>query len=93
MVIRARIRLITRRVGLGVLAAGLGLAILLLAAHIPWVEVQVGIWVASQLAARGIRVHTSALTYNLATLSVHVEGLVASTTADPQHPFLEADRL
>lgn len=93
MSVRARIRLIARRVAFVTLAAGLGVAILLLAAHLPWVEVRVGEWAASQLASRGIRIQTSALTYNLVTRSVHVEGLVASTTADAQHPFLEADRL
>jgi len=93
MTVRARIRLIARRVALVTLAAGLGVAILLLAAHLPWVEARVGEWAASQLASRGIRIQTSALTYNLATRSVHVEGLVASTTADTQHPFLEAARL
>ena len=74
-------------------AVGVVVASLLLAAHLPWVQARVATWAASKLEARGIRIRTRVLTYNLATRSVHVEGLVASTTADPQHPFLEADRL
>jgi outer membrane protein assembly complex protein YaeT len=93
MTVRARIRVIARRVARVTLAAGLGVAILLMAAHLPWVESRVAAWAVSQLASRGIRIQTSALTYNLATRRVHVEGLVASTTADTPHPFLEADRL
>src|SRR5713101_107096 len=93
MSVRTTIHVIARRVALVTLAAGLSVAILVLAAHLPWVEARVGAWAASQLASRGIRIQTSALTYNLATRSVHVEGLVASTTADTQHPFLEAARL
>ena len=66
---------------------------LLLAAHLPWVQTRVAAWAVSRLDAGGFRVRTRALTYNLATRSVHVEGLTVSTTADVQHPFLEADRL
>jgi outer membrane protein assembly complex protein YaeT len=93
MTVRATIRLIARRVALVALAAGLGVAILLMAVHLPWVEARVGEWAASQLATRGILIQTSALTYNLATRRVHVEGLVVSTTADTRQPFLQADRL
>jgi len=45
------------------------------------------------VAARGFIVKTSALTYNLAARSVHVEGLVVATAADPEQPFVEAARL
>ena len=91
--IGGRIRLILRRVVLLTLAAVVGLTILLLAIHLPWVQSRVATWAISQLESRGVKIQTRALTYDLFTRSVHVEGLVASTTADPQHPFLEADRL
>ena len=50
-------------------------------------------WAVARLEAGGIRVHTRSLRYNLFTRSARVEGLVVSTTADPQHPFLEAERV
>ncbi len=50
-------------------------------------------WVKSQLLSRGISVQTTAFSYNLATLTLHVEGLVAATAADLSHPFLEAARI
>ena len=93
MTVSASIGKITRRVVLVALAAGVIMALLLLVAHLPWVEARVGQWAASELASRGIRMQTRALTYNLATRSVHMEGLAVSTTADTQRPFLEADRL
>src|SRR5580765_5440298 len=80
-------------VGLAALGVGLCLAAIVLAAHLPWVQTRVGQWAASQLLARGITIRTAALSYNLATLSVHVERLVASSTRDTEHPFLEAARL
>ena len=73
--------------------AGLCAATVLLAAHLSWVQVRVAQWAASQLLARGIVLTTGTFSYNLATLSVHVENLAASTTADTQHPFLQAGRL
>ena len=82
-----------RRAGVIALVAGLWLAGLLLGAHIPWVQARVGQWATSQLLSRGIALQTTALSYNLATLSVHVEGLAAATTADTAHPFLEAARI
>ena len=89
----ARLRLIARRVALVIVAAALIVTVLALAVHLPWVEDRVAAWAASRLEAGGIRVRTSSLRYNLASRRVHVEGLVVSTTADPQHPFLEAARL
>ena len=88
MNVGARIRRIATRVVLVAIAAGLVVAILLLSAHLPWVQARVATWGISQLAARGIRIQTRVLTYNLLTRSVHVEGLTASTTDDPQHPLL-----
>jgi len=87
------LRSAARWVGIAGLAVGLCLAAIMLGLHLPWVQARVGQWAASQLLARGITIRTAGLSYNLATLSVHVAGLVASTTADPQHPFLEAARL
>lgn len=84
---------LARRVALAVLAFGLAAALLLAAVHLPWVERRVVLWAASTLEARGIAIRSRALTYNLAARSVHAEGLTVSTTADPQHPFFEADRL
>jgi hypothetical protein len=93
MTIRAGIGPIARRSALAALAVGVVVTSLTLAAHLPWVQARVATWAASKLEARGIRIRTRVLTYNLVTRSVHVEGLVASTTADSQHPFLEADWL
>src|SRR5712691_9104803 len=93
MPIRAGIGRIARRIALAALAVGVVVASLLLAVHLPWVQARVATWAASKLEERGIRIRTRRLTYNLATRSAHVEGLVVSTTADSQHPFLEADSL
>ena len=93
MTFRHGLRSIALWVGLAALVVVLCLAAIVLGAHLPWVQARVGQWAASQLLARGITIRTAALSYNLATLSVHVERLVASTTTDTQHPFLEAARL
>ncbi len=93
MTTRVGIGPIARRSALAALAVGVVVASLPLAAHLPWVQARVATWAASKLETRGIRIRTRVLTYNLVTRSVHVEGLVASTTADSQHPFLEADWL
>jgi outer membrane protein assembly factor BamA/autotransporter translocation and assembly factor TamB len=93
MPVRARISVIARRAAFAILAVVAGLAILFLAAHLPWVQTRVSIWALAKLGARGFKVTTSSLSYNLAARSVHVEGLVVATTADSQHPFLEAARL
>jgi outer membrane protein assembly factor BamA/autotransporter translocation and assembly factor TamB len=93
MMTRHDLRSIARWVGFSALAVGLCVAVIALAAHLPWVQARVGRWAASQLLARGITIRTNAFSYNLARLSVHVEGLVAATTADAAHPFFEADRL
>src|ERR1700693_3566649 len=93
MPIGAGIGPIARRIGVAALAVGVVVASLLLAAHLPWVQARVASWATSKLEARGIRIRTRVLTYNLAPRRVHVEGLVASTTTDSQHPFLEADWL
>lgn len=84
---------VVRRVAVVSLAAVVCLAILLLAFHLPWVQARVGRWASAQLLSRGISIQTGSVAYNLATLSVHVERLVVSTTTDPDHPFLEVDRL
>lgn len=86
-------RRLARRAALVSGAAGLCVAALLLAAHLPFVQVRVARWATSQLLSHGIVLTTDAFSYNLATFSVHVENLVASTTADRQHPFLQAARL
>src|SRR6266850_1878203 len=91
MISREKIRLITRHIVLVTVAAGLVVGILVLGAHVPWVQARVATWAVSQLG--GITIQTRTLKYNLLTRSIHVEGLVASTNADPQHPFLEAARL
>src|ERR1700704_5665757 len=93
MTVRARISVMVRRAAFVILALAAGLAVLLLAVHLPWVQTRVSTWALAKLAARGYTVTTSSLSYNLATRSVHVDGLVVATTADPQHPFLEAARL
>jgi len=68
-------------------------ATLLLAAHSSWVQARVAHWATSQLLSRGIVITTGAFSYNFATLSVHVENLVVSTSADTAEPFLRAGRL
>ena len=93
MTVSQRLRSIARFTGVVALVAVVGVAGLLLGAHIPWVQARVGRWASSQLQSRGITIQTKALSYNLATLSLHVEGLVASTTADTTQPFLEASRI
>jgi outer membrane protein assembly factor BamA/autotransporter translocation and assembly factor TamB len=87
------LRSIARVVGFVALAAGLCAVALLVGAHLPWVQARVGQWARSQLLSRGIAIQTQALAYNLFTLRVHVEGLVASTTADTSSPFLEVSRI
>lgn len=86
-------RRLARRAALVSGAAGLCVAALLLAAHLSFVQVRVARWATSQLLSQGIVLTTGAFSYNLATFSVHVENLVASTTTDTQHPFLQAARL
>jgi outer membrane protein assembly factor BamA/autotransporter translocation and assembly factor TamB len=89
---RPRRRLV-RRAALVSGAAGLCVASLLLAAHTSWVQGRVARWAAAQLLPHDIVLTMGAVRYNLATFSVHVENLVASTTTDRQHPFLQAARL
>ncbi len=90
---RRRALSVLKGIALAVLAVGGVVVLLLLAAHLPWVQARVTTWALSKLETRGIRVRTRVLTYNLATRSVHVEGLAVSTTADAQQPFVEADRI
>jgi len=82
-----------RRLALALLAVAGAAAALLLLAHLPWVQARVARWALSQLETRGLAVRVRALSYNLLTRSVHVEGLAASTPSDPRQPFLEADSL
>jgi outer membrane protein assembly factor BamA/autotransporter translocation and assembly factor TamB len=89
----ARNRVIARRSAYAILAVVAAATSTLLALHLPSVQARVATWGLSLAAARGFRVTTTALSYNLATRSVHIEGLVVATTADPGHPFVEADRI
>jgi outer membrane protein assembly factor BamA/autotransporter translocation and assembly factor TamB len=93
MSLRARTHPITRRFVLATFAVVAVLAIPLLAVHLPWVQSRLSSWALSLAAARGFIVTTSAVSFNIATRSVHVEGLVVATAADPGHPFVEAARL
>ena len=82
-----------RRAGIALLILIACLAVLFLLLHLPWVQARAGRALAARLAASGLAIETRVFRYNLWSLSVHVEGLTASSTTDRAQPFLEAGRL
>ena len=91
MPVRHRLRSFARNAGIAAIAVEATLG-LLQGLHTQ-VQAHVAQWAKAQLLSRGISVQTAAFPYNLAALSVHIEGLVAATAADLSHPFLEAARI
>ena len=79
--------------GLVLLGLIVCLALLFLGAHLSFVQARVGRWAAARLASSGVAIETRAFSYNLASLTVHAEGLVVASTAARSQPFLEAARL
>src|SRR3954454_5824964 len=88
-----RLRSLARIAGIGLLVVVVCVAAILMGLHTPWVQARVVRWVTSRLETQGIVVQSKTLSYNLATLSVHGEGLVVSTAADRLNPFFEAARV
>src|SRR5690242_3030901 len=93
MTLRQALSSSARAAATGLLLVAIVLAALLGALHTPWVQERVGRWAAARASLYGVTLTTTAFSYNLFTLHVHVEGLEVASTTDPTHPFFKADRL
>jgi outer membrane protein assembly complex protein YaeT len=93
MTVRPTLRSIVRAAVVAVLAAGITLAGLVAALHLPFIQQRVGHWAMLRLSSYGVDARATAISYNLFTLHVRTDGLSVASMTDPSHPFIQADRL